>query len=109
MKRKRTAAHLKGVVQKFVDQAPGHEFVIFLKFSSDDKETVLRHVSLPFEQNLRQIIGVERDLICVGDKHFRVGHSILLENLRCLNMSCVVVFVVSQSFCQSEFCKYEFL
>lgn len=108
-KHKKTAARLENVLRMFVDKELGHEFVVIISFSSDDQETVLRYLLLPFEQKLQQIVGVERDLICSGDKHFRVGYPILQETLRCLNMSCVVVFVVSDSFCRSEFCRNEFL
>ena len=74
-----------------------------------DHDTVERYVIPPLEKTLQQMVGVERSLLCLGDYQYRAGFSIHDENVRCLNRSCVAIFVVSDSFCRSKYCQHEFI
>ena len=51
--------------------------------------------------------NIDRELICFGDRHFRPGHTIFSEILRCLEESKVVVVVLSRNYCQSDYCKLD--
>ena len=46
-------------------------------------------------------------LLCINDRHFRPGMSLFNEITRCIAESCVVIFVVSQAFCASGWCRNE--
>ena len=46
-------------------------------------------------------------MVCYGDHDFKPGYPIILETIRCLKASAVVVSVVSRHFCHSTFCKNE--
>lgn len=85
-----------------------HEFLVFLSYGSDDFEIVNQHVVAPLSENLKELIDTERELICVGDRHFRAGHYIHNETIECLNRSAVVLFVLSDNFTESRHCMNEF-
>ena len=62
---------------------------------------------LPLQENLEAITGTDRDLICVGDRHFRLGRTIYSEINRCLGECAVFIAVMSRNFCDSEYCRLE--
>ena len=49
----------------------------------------------------------DRDLVCVGDRYFRLGRSIFGEILQCLDDCAVVVVVMSTNYIRSEYCNLE--
>ena len=65
----------------------GFEFAVFLSFSNENSSLVENHVIERLEEELQRCTGVDRDLVCVGDKHFRVGSPISQEILRCMQLS----------------------
>ena len=56
---------------------------------------------------MRTLTGAERDLIAIGDRHFRLGRSIFAEIIRLLEDCAVVVIVLSTNYCNSGYCKHE--
>ena len=106
---KRKEYRRRHLINKITSEQPGFEFVAFLSYSSADHDTVERYVIPPLEKTLQQMVGVERSLLCLWDYQYRAGFSIHDENVRCLNRSCVAIFVVSDSFCRSNYCQHEFI
>ena len=43
----------------------------------------------------------------MGDRYFRLGRSIFSEIITCLQDCAVVVVVMSQNYCKSNYCKLE--
>ena len=56
---------------------------------------------------LEEKTGINRELVCVADRHFRPGRTIFAEMIKCLEDSAIFVAVVSRSFCKSDYCKRE--
>ena len=106
---KRKENRLRQLFNKITNKQPGFEFVAFLSYSSADDVIVQRHMIPSLKKTLEQAVGVERGLLCLGDYQYRAGYPLHDETVRCLNMSCVVIFVVSDSFCRSDYCQYEFI
>ena len=60
-----------------------------------------------FQAHLKAVTGTDRDLVAIGDRHFRLGRSIFAEIIRLLEDCAVVVIVLSTNYCNSEYCKHE--
>lgn len=108
--RKRRAQRIQNrvnVINNLCDGAGQHEFVAYLAYSSDDHDFVMKYVLQQLNENLQLMTGIDRELICTGDKHLRFGFDIRSETIRCLDRSAVVIVVVSESFCTSEYCHHE--
>ena len=95
------------VIKQIKEAKEGFEYAMFVSFSSKNQCMVDEQIIQPLEQELRHQIDVDRDLICIGDKHFRLGRPIVLETLRCLQMSHVALCVVTNDFCHSEYSMNE--
>ena len=52
-------------------------------------------------------MGTENDLVIIGDRYFRPGHSLFAEITRCLDHCALVVAVMSLNYCKSFYCKQE--
>ena len=63
------------------------------------------HIS--FQKNLQSIVGTEKDLVIIGDRYFRPGHSLFTEITRCLENCALVVAVMSLNYCKSYYCQQE--
>ena len=83
-------------------------YLAFLSYHSDDEEIVKQNIFQKLNETLQLRFGLEdREVISEGDRHFQPGKSIFTEIMRCVTESCLVIFVVSQSFCASDWCKME--
>ncbi|XP_045203897.2 uncharacterized protein LOC123556896 [Mercenaria mercenaria] len=71
-----------------------YEFVAFLLYSDTD-ENVSSFVIDRLNTHLHLLTGIQRDLICTEDKHFRIGYFILGEYIQCMERSAMVVVIVS--------------
>lgn len=108
--RKRSAQRIQNrvnVINNLRVGAGQHEFVAYLAYSSDDHDFVMKYVLQQLNENLQLMTGMDRELICTGDKHLRFGFDIHSETIRLLDRSAVVIVVVSESFCTSEYCHQE--
>ncbi|KAH3690906.1 hypothetical protein DPMN_191203 [Dreissena polymorpha] len=85
----------------------GEGFAVYMIYSSVDEVFVRSAVFLPLNEKLKQTVGVERDLVCIGDEQFRDGWNIYREIYRCMERSNVAVVVVSEGFANSVFCDQE--
>lgn len=84
-----------------------YRFPVFLSYCNENDDFVQENIYIPLEQNLRNTIEKDSDLVGFGDQHFRPGYSIHAEILRCLEMSGVMIAVVSHEFCESSYCRNE--
>ena len=101
--KRRRKQNISNVINMIQEDQEGFNFALFLSFSSNNYCLVEEHIKPSLEQELRQHIGIDRELICIGDKHFRPGMPIVMETIRCLQMSHVAMFVVTNDFCHSEY------
>ncbi|KAH3708352.1 hypothetical protein DPMN_067801 [Dreissena polymorpha] len=85
----------------------GDGFAVYMIYSSVDEVFVRSAVFAPLNEKLKQAVGVERDLVCIGDEQFRVGWNIYREIYRCMERSNVTVVVLSEGFANSAFCDQE--
>lgn len=60
-----------------------------------------------FQDHLQRIAYTNRELVCTGDRYFRLGRSIFSEIITCLQECAVVVVVMSRNYCKSDYCKLE--
>lgn len=95
------------VVNRLREGEDQYEFVVYLAYSSADEDFVSKFVLNKLGENLQLMTGIERELVCTGDVQLRVGFDIISETTRCMEKSSVVLVVVSNSFCTSEFCHQE--
>nr|UTM63743.1 sP-TLR5 [Cyclina sinensis] len=84
------------------------EFVVFLSFSSKDDEFVNNNVIGPLNEHLQNMIGDNRDLVCEGDRNFRLGRPIHDQISELLKRSSVVIVVLSNNYSLSVHCRNEF-
>ncbi|XP_053387473.1 toll-like receptor 4 [Mercenaria mercenaria] len=83
------------------------KFLCFLSFCSEDERHEIELTYENLRESLKALTGIEQELVCFGDKHINPGFPIVDEILRCVSKSCVAVFVVSNSFCESYWCQME--
>lgn len=84
------------------------EFAVFLSFNSEDEPFVKHNVVEPLNRCLQAMCDTDRNLVCVGDRVFRLGHYVHNESLRCIGESVAFVCVVSDNYCASNYCVEEF-
>ncbi|XP_045194994.2 toll-like receptor 2 [Mercenaria mercenaria] len=84
------------------------KFLVFLSYSSNDCNFAKEYVYDPLNLHLQQKIGIERGMVCLGDRHFQLGKPINDEMVLCLQQSAVVLLLLSRNFCDSEYCRMEF-
>ena len=100
--------NMEAVISRFITGEEQYEFVVFLSYSSRDEEFVQDHVIDPLNENLKLMIGTDRNLICTGDQHLRPGFRVLDETIKCLDRASVIIVVASNNFCRSSYCQNEF-
>lgn len=107
--KRRLARRIKGqILRKIRDQEHGFEYVVYLSYCSEEEDIVSNFVADPLENQLKEDIQVERELVCIGDKHFRVGFHTVEEIRRCLKMSALAIIIVTDNFLDSPYCMLEF-
>jgi hypothetical protein len=84
-----------------------YEFAVFLAFSNEDEDFVNTHILHQLNENLQLMTGVDRELVCTGDRHFRPGFYVLNETWRLFATASVLIVVASENFCQSVYCRGE--
>ncbi|KAH3747949.1 hypothetical protein DPMN_182385 [Dreissena polymorpha] len=84
------------------------QFAAFILYSSKDEEFMRNFVYANLEKNLHLKVDSDRELVGFGDKNFKIGHCIMNEIIRCSKASAVIVVVLSDNFCSSDFCLQEF-
>ena len=83
------------------------KYVVFLSFSGDDAEFVMTRVYPQLEAELKRILNTESDCVATGGTHFRPGHEIQDEIVRCVEESSVVIFFLSDTFINKSWCRSE--
>ena len=84
------------------------KYVVFLSFSGDDSEFVMTKVYPQLEAELKLILNTESDCVATGGTHFRPGHAIKDEILRCVEESSVVIFFLSDTFINKSWCTLRY-
>ena len=107
-RRLRRKRNMETVISRFITGEDQYEFVAFLTYSSKDEDFVEDHVIDPLNENLKLMIGTDRNLICTGDQHLRPGFRVHDETDLCIERASVVIVIVSDNYCRSSYCRNEF-
>lgn len=83
-------------------------YMVFLSFSSQDEAFVDSHILIPLNENLRRKVGLDKNLLCVGDRHFKPGRYIHDEIIATVQNCSVILVLLTESYCRSNYCKMEF-
>lgn len=98
----------KNAVKKFIkDYRRGRLpelYIAMLSYSEHDGDLVWEKIYPVLEKHLQGRVKVDTDVVCIEDKHFIPGRSIVELSMNSIRDSCVVVFVVSRSFCEQNLC-----
>lgn len=78
----------------------GYRFDLFVSYSDKDREFVLDHL-IPNLEKRSEIT------ICLHERDFQVGLSILENIIQCMDQSRCLLLVVSESFLKSNWCSFE--
>ncbi|XP_052770556.1 toll-like receptor 4 [Mya arenaria] len=84
------------------------QYLVFLSYSNKDEEFINNNLVHGLKKALSTYIGTNRELICRGDQHFRIGRYIFNEIERLLGECSAMLVFVTEDYCRSEFCKTEF-
>ncbi|KAH3771319.1 hypothetical protein DPMN_172633 [Dreissena polymorpha] len=84
------------------------QFAAFILYSSKDEEFMRTFVYAKLEEYLHLKVDSDRELVGFGDRHFKIGHCIMNEVIRCTKSSAAIIVFLSENFCRSEFCLQEF-
>ncbi|XP_053372775.1 toll-like receptor 2 [Mercenaria mercenaria] len=104
---KRKLLNRKNLINLLRKGEGSYEFVVFLSFSNDDEDFVNTYILNPLNENLQLMTGIDRELVCTGDRHFRPGFYVHNEAYRGLDTTSVMVVVASKNFCRSSYCQNE--
>ncbi|XP_053400910.1 toll-like receptor 6 isoform X2 [Mercenaria mercenaria] len=83
------------------------QYLCQISYSSEDDACFLNTIYPKLNTTFEEILRCKREVICYGDNNFCLGRSIIDEILRCISESCVIIFVISKSFCASHWCEME--
>ncbi|XP_052807417.1 toll-like receptor 5 [Mya arenaria] len=107
-KRRKASMRLRTRESRIAElQADDDRFAVFLSFSNNDYDFVHENVEMPLNLHLQTIVDTDRRLVCSGDTDFRLGVNIHDEAVRLIQQSNVVVLMMTDSFCTSNFCQSE--
>lgn len=98
---------VKAFIKDYKRENIPEDFLAMLSYSSEDGDIVVEHLYPTLEHHLRENVKLERSIICIDDIHFRPGRSSIEDMMNRIRNSCVIIFVVSTSFCESDWCRRE--
>ena len=93
-------------LHKLLDGNLEEKYLVFLSYCNDDCEFVRKHVKPGLKASLFKKFNIGKEFTVTGDD-FKLGMSIFSEIFRCIELSCVVVFVASSLFCKNQWCQME--
>ena len=105
-KRKIRLKRLKETGIEMYDMNPKKR-AVFLSFSGDDEDFVMKTVLPNLESGLKRVLNTENDCVLTGATSFRLGYSIKDEILRCIEQTSVVMFFLSDTFFKKPWCRNE--
>ena len=85
------------------------KFAAFLSMCGLDTDFVIDNIYAELDTALKKQVNTTSRCVSVGDLDFRPGLSVGNEIIRCVEESFTVLFVKSNKFCNSEWCKNEML
>ncbi|XP_052807615.1 uncharacterized protein LOC128236647 [Mya arenaria] len=104
-KRRKALARLQTRENRIAElQVYNDRFAVFLGYNSEDYNFVHDNVDTALNLHLQTIVDTDRCLVCTGDNNFRLGRNKHEDTIRLIQQSYVVVLVVTDSFCTSNFC-----
>lgn len=78
-----------------------YEFDVFVSYCKDEQKWVL-------EDLVPNLEGGSPPLkVCIHDKHFQVGHTVIENIAECIDKSRAFMIVLSNGFVQSKWCEFE--
>ena len=92
-----------------VNRDERHSPPVFLSFCYEDEEIAMDAIYPNLDLCLRNLLNTEARCVATGGTDFRPGYSLTNEIIRCVEASSVVVFFVTNKFCETLWCKNETL
>ncbi|XP_035788309.1 toll-like receptor 13 isoform X1 [Anopheles albimanus] len=77
-----------------------YHYDVFVSYSNEDRKWVLDHL-------LPNMEGVSQVNLCLHERDFEVGYSILENIISCMDRSRCLMLIVSESFLLSHWCQFE--
>ena len=68
---KRRHAILAHFISEMKRETFNERFLVFLSFCCDDFDLVIQYIYPKLNETLKRISGINRERVCVGDRHFR--------------------------------------
>ena len=82
---------------------------VFLSFCNEDEEIAMDAIYPNLDLCLRNLLNTDTRCVATGGTDFRPGYSLTDEIIRCVEASSVVIFFVTNKFCETLLCKNETL
>ncbi|KAL5004390.1 hypothetical protein ScPMuIL_017846 [Solemya velum] len=98
---------LKQKLQKYKKSRQEGDYAVFVSYSHEDGEWVLRKLYPVLESKLQQAIGTDESLVFLNDKDFEPGSYITEEIIRGIAVSRTALFIISDAFIESQWCELE--
>ena len=80
---------------------------VFLSFCTEDEDTVMDEIFPNLDAGLKKLLRTDCRCVATDGTDFRPGFSIADEIIRCIEASYVVIFFVTNAFCETLWCKDE--
>ena len=106
-KAKRRIRHIGSNFKRdFSDGHLNEKYICFLAYACREEGKVHKTLLTPLNNILKDILQTDKRPVSTG-YDFKPGFPIYDEAYRCVQAACVFIAVVSDAFCQSEYCKGE--
>ncbi|XP_045206183.2 toll-like receptor 6 [Mercenaria mercenaria] len=106
-KRRKNGKRLREVIAQIEAGTFPLRYLAFLSYCSEDADLVLKKIYPELCKHLSEMTHSNEQMVCIGDKHFQPGYSLICEVMRCVEESSVFVAIISKMFCRKKMCKLE--
>ncbi|KAL3847012.1 hypothetical protein ACJMK2_017949 [Sinanodonta woodiana] len=106
-RRRRKIERIRRLINKYRIANPPNKYLLFLSFCSKDDDFVSQYVIGELRHRLQERLPNGEHLVCIGDQDFELGRFIIEEIIKCIEASSVMMFIISNAFCESNYCEYE--
>ncbi|KAL4229786.1 MTH538 TIR-like domain (DUF1863) [Mactra antiquata] len=107
--RRNQLSHRNAMIEKIQQGQGKFNYAAFLSYSSEDGKFVANKVIPDLERHLHAMTRVNNDrkLICTGDANLRPGFYVHDEIDTCIDLCSVVIILVTEEYCKSNYCTSE--
>ena len=113
--RTRKSKQRRHIEENFLNQLlHGHcdeKYLIFISYCNENEEDEVRsinEVEPALKTHMLEIFNIPKKFTVTGNSMIKVGFCILNEVMRSIKESCVILCLISQSYCDNQWCQTEF-